>query len=172
MRFVVIFSLFLCVFLSGMYDHVHFDAHQNRISYSAAHNIENTQEAKFTYANKDLYVTNNTSLGKEDEHFVVNEYEEEDHVSARKYVLLVRYLTTHFLTSNFNNSLIIFKESLPFCTHLSYSSSYKYITQRVLRIWSTINISSRSCDQTHRADGYWFIPIFPVILFHLHTGYW
>ena len=134
MRIVVIFFLFLCFSLSGMYDYVHLDAYQNRISYSPAQNIEKTQQAKFTNAYRDFTVTKNTSLGKEKEHFVIVEDEEEDHVSARKYVLLVRYFTTLSLAFNFNYSLSIFKDSLPFCTHLSYSSSYKYITQRVLRI--------------------------------------
>lgn len=134
MRIVVIFFLFLCFSLSGVYDSVHLDACQNRISYLPAQNIEKTQQAKFTNAYKDFTVTKNTSLGKEKEHFVIVEDEEEDHVSARKYVLLVRYFTTLSLAFNFNYSLSIFKDSLPFCTHLSYSSSHKYITQRVLRI--------------------------------------
>lgn len=134
MRIAVIFFLFLCFSLSGVNDYVHLDAYQNRISYSQVQNIKKTQQAKFTNANKDFTVPKYTSLGKEKEHLLINNEEEEDYVSARKYVLLVRYFTTLSLTFNFNYSLSIFKDSLPFCTHLSYSSSYKYITQRVLRI--------------------------------------
>ena len=47
-------------------------------------------------------------------------------------------LPKYFFTLAYASLLIYFysyfKNRLPFCKHLSYASSYKYILQRVLRI--------------------------------------
>lgn len=134
MRVVIVFFLTLCFSLSRVSDYVDTDVFQNRISSSTAQDVETTQQAKFTNKSQVLAVTKDTDLRKNKEYFLIVENIEEDHVFATKYILLVHYFSTLSFAFNSNYSCSYTKASLPYYTQLSNSSSYKYITQRALRI--------------------------------------
>ena len=83
---------------------------------------------------RDLHLvkTNNLSTKKEDCLSISNE--DEDLACSRKQVLIQKSavgIAQIFLLNHFYNYP---KNRLPFCSHFSYTSSYKYILQRVLRI--------------------------------------
>lgn len=134
MRVVIIFFLTLCFSLSRVSDYVDTDVFQNRITSSTAQDVETAQQAKFTNTSQALTLTNNTDLRKNKEYFLIVENVEEDHVFATKYILLVHYLSTLSFAFNSNYFCTYAKASLPYYTQLSNNSSYKYITQRALRI--------------------------------------
>ena len=60
--------------------------------------------------------------------------EDDDNTAARKYLLpaLCALILYYAIVANFPG--IYCKERLPFCSHLSHTSAYKYILQRSLRI--------------------------------------
>ena len=62
------------------------------------------------------------------------ELEEDDFSASRKFVEITNYFLSFFYKAIAGNSGQHQKDRLPFCKHFSYSSSYKYLTQRVIRI--------------------------------------
>lgn len=68
------------------------------------------------------------------EDFISVENADDDFEFSSKQVWLARFFITLAYGSLLNDLYSWFKGLLPFCEHLSYSSSYKYILQRVLRI--------------------------------------
>jgi hypothetical protein len=134
MKAVILFLLSLCFLLLGRYDHAYAKANHNTASYSSAQKIEKLQQAKFINTNQELPIIKNNCFSEQREDFLSVENEDEDYVSARKSVLPVKYIITLAYAATLNNSFNYIKNRLPFCKHLSYSSSYKYILQRVLKI--------------------------------------
>ncbi|MDB5120740.1 MAG: hypothetical protein JWN56_1958 [Sphingobacteriales bacterium] len=132
MRVAYLFFLSLCFLLLGGCNYGYNGAHHNR-SYSQVQTPETIQKVKVVNLSQDFPVITNASLSEEKAYIVSFEDEDEDLDFARKYVLLAKcffILSYSFIFSSFYN---YFKDTLPFCKHLSYCS-YKYILQRVLRI--------------------------------------
>lgn len=62
------------------------------------------------------------------------ESENEDFTFVKKNVTLVSYFIVLAATFFLSNADAYYKSQLPSCSHFSYTSTAKYITQRVLRI--------------------------------------
>ena len=165
MRVVIIFFLTLCFSFSRASDHVDTDIYLNSINSSTAQNVETSQQINSTNTSQGFTISKNSDLRKSKVNFLIVESEEEDHVFATKYILLTNYLSALSFAFNSNYSYSYLKASLPFYTQLSNKSSYKYITQRSLRIWSKIFISCYRCNFKHLAGEYSFIPILLVLNF-------
>ena len=134
MKAAVVFFLSLCFLLLGRYDHVDAGLYHHRVSHSPAQHMEKTLLTKFRNTDQAFLLIKNNSLSEKRENFLNAEDEAEDFAFSRKYISLPRY----FIALTYASVLIFFysysKNRLPFCKHLSYASSYKYILQRVLRI--------------------------------------
>jgi hypothetical protein len=74
------------------------------------------------------------TVSEEKEYLITDEDDDEHDLSAGKYNLLAKscllFAYTLFLGYLYNS----LKDRLPLCNHLSYINSYKYLSQRVLRI--------------------------------------
>lgn len=134
MKTAVVFFLSLCFFLLGRLNHVYAGAHYSTSNYSTVQKIEKLQQAKLVIANQGLPEVKNSTIGDKKEDFISVEDEDDDLVSVRKSVLPAKYFATLNYASILIYSNAYFKNRLPFCKHLSYTSSYKYILQRVLKI--------------------------------------
>lgn len=121
---VAVFFICLCVLLLKGYDHVHAATRHHHICYSPSQQIGSTQQG-FTAM---LDADSNT----EDDYYITDDIEDEDpnSVFARKYRLLARcnVIPSYLFISHYLHSCP--KAPLSFCSALSY----KYITQKVLRI--------------------------------------
>lgn len=95
--------------------------------------IVKAQQNSFEYLHGGLHLRKNTSLNDNREDFISIEDDDEQTVSWKQ-VLPAKVFTS----PDYSSLLISFhhyqKNRLPFCKHFSYTSSYKYILQRVLRI--------------------------------------
>lgn len=121
---VAVFFACLCILLLKGYDYVHAATRHHNICCAPSHNFDKTQQ-HFT-------VINDADADKEEEYFVSDDVEDEDPNSlfARKYRLLARcnIIPSYLFISHYLYSCP--KARLSFCSALSY----KYITQKVLRI--------------------------------------
>lgn len=133
MKAAIAFFLSLCFLLLGRYDAVHAgDYHLG--NQLPAQQIEKTQLTKLRNTNQAFSLVKSNHLIEKREDLMSAEDEVEDLVFSRKYVLLSKYFITLACASLLIYCCSYFKNRLPFCKHLSYASSYKYILQRVLRI--------------------------------------
>lgn len=127
---VVIFLSVFFLFLRG-YSHAYAGSPHDKTSGSFAPNLNKTPGEKLTIADQHHTAFEKARTSKEQVDFFSNEDDDDDLVFARKLVLLA--LTTVAYLFIFN-SFDRYSNRLPFCWHLSYTSSYKYILQRVLRL--------------------------------------
>ena len=114
-------------------------SHYNKITSLAAKPTLSVQHIKLLNEIHDNKIVKNTSVSEKTESFISDE--DEDNLFGRKYVLpaLAYFILTYtFLLSCIYNCV---KAILPVCAHLFYTSSYKYITLRTLRIWFLTYIS-------------------------------
>lgn len=118
-RAIMVFSLLLISVLAGKDQNIH--------AASSTLQFASTSHDQHAFIHKAA------------EHAKAHEYisianEDEDPTNGRKLLLIGKFIATlawiYTLYHFFNYS----KNRLPFCSHLSYLSSYKYILQRVLRI--------------------------------------
>jgi hypothetical protein len=129
----VVFFLFLCFLLLKGYDYASAGVHHAGPHYSSAHYIEKSNQVKFESTNQKFPVIISHSLSEKKEELISLENEDEDLSFTRKYVLadcILALIFAWFLL--FPGTYL--KKRLPFCWHLSYTSSYKYILERALRI--------------------------------------
>lgn len=134
MRAAVLFFLSLCFLLLIGADYGNSGTHHSRIDYLPAQNSKATQNAKFSNTSQDFSITKSINLSEEKVYLINVEDEDEDLVSVRKYVLLVKYFVTLASISLLIYFYNYFKNRLPFCHHLSYILADKHILQRALRI--------------------------------------
>ena len=123
MRVITVFFLFLGFLLL-----------RSGFCYSAAQYIEKTQQTNFANTDQSLHLVKHNNLSDKKEEFISVEDDDDDLVSARKYVSVVKSFIVLACTTILIDFYSSFKNRLPFCKHLSYTSSYKYILQRVLRL--------------------------------------
>lgn len=121
MKVAIVFFLSLCLFVLKGHGDV----------YGSTRHPEKTQQIKSGDAGPGLKLTKNNGLNEKKEDLIGIE-DDEDVSSSRKYVPPVIYFI--LLASVYIYCYNFLKSNLPFCGHLSYTSSYKYILQRVLRI--------------------------------------
>ncbi|ETZ23895.1 hypothetical protein [Pedobacter sp. V48] len=134
MKTAVVFFLSLCFFLLGGSDYVYAGAHDSTSSHSTVQKIEKSHQETLLMANQGLPEVKSSTIGDKKEDFISVEDEDDDLVSVRKSILPAKYFATLTYASTLIYSNAYFKNRLPFCKHLSYTSSYKYILQRVLKI--------------------------------------
>nr|WP_068887623.1 hypothetical protein [Pedobacter panaciterrae] len=134
MKTAAVFFLSLCFLILGASGYVFSEPGNQRIGYSVSGNIEKTQQTKIVNTNQELPVINSNTPGEKRDSFITVEDDDDDLVCARKSALPVNYFITIAYASILIYSDNYVKNRLPFCKHLSYTSSYKYILQRVLKI--------------------------------------
>ncbi|HJU46229.1 MAG TPA: hypothetical protein VJ647_05550 [Chitinophagaceae bacterium] len=125
-----IFFVCLCTFLSGGREYICSIA-QNSHYFSSAQHIRKSEQPEFTGNSQNYSIIKNVNPEKERTYLFTDDVEEEDtnDVFARKYKLLVQsFLTLSLLVLSYLYGRS--KAPRPFFSFLSY----KYITQRVLRI--------------------------------------
>ena len=136
MKVAVLFLLFLGFFLLTGHADVHSEVrHHNASFVPARYNslAEQTQSVNFS---KEFPLIKNNSLSerKDDATSIENEDDEENSVFSRKISLITNYFVTLAALSLLSCFFYYIKNRLPFCSFVSYTSSHKYILQRVLRI--------------------------------------
>jgi len=131
---VVIFFLSLCFLLIKGNDDAYATFLQKKPASSPVQKIEKRLERKFGSANQGFPVFRNNTFKEQKEDFISLEDDDEELTFSRKYVLLAKYFVVLAYTALLACCYNYFKSRLPFCWHLSYISTHKYILQRVLRI--------------------------------------
>jgi len=137
MRTIIIFflSLFFLLF-KGHVDSYAADGHYSKGYYFSAKRTDKSEQQQFGKLLKDLPLVkhNHISEKKDDVVSIENEEDSEDPGYIRKQNLPIKYAVALSFSSTLYHDYHSSKNRLPLCRHLSYTSSYKYILQRVLRI--------------------------------------
>src|SRR5690349_20503051 len=110
MRVTTVFFLFLGFLLL-----------RSGFCYSAAQHIEKVQQTKYGNTDQSFHVIKKTSSSDKKEDFISVE-DDDDLASTRKHVLVVKNIITIAYTSILIDFYDNFKNRLPFCKHLSYTS--------------------------------------------------
>lgn len=134
MRVLYLFFIFLCFLLLGSCNYAYAGANHHNTGYSVVQNIEKRQQIKFANTNQDYLIIKNGSLSDDDDYLIDVEDEDENVVFASKYVILTKCFLALSHTLILNYLYSPFKDRLLVCRRLIYTSSYKYILQRTLRI--------------------------------------
>lgn len=139
MKAAVVFfiSLFFLSILSHVLkgnDRVDAEIHHNTSFYSAARISEKKEQVKFGRIAQNFPLVKLNTFSDKDEDFISIENEDDDFAFTRKQTLPARHLTALVPSSAPVHFYNYSKNRLPFCRHLSYTSSFKYILQRVLRL--------------------------------------
>lgn len=123
---LTVFLVCLCVLLLKGYDYVYTG------TYTSAQHSEDAQLVKFKHTSQDHSLSQDTDPDDDNEYLIGDEPEDDDTDSffARKYRLLVNasLINSHLFTLQYLHNCC--KAPLNFGS----LSSYKYITQQVLRI--------------------------------------
>jgi|SRR6476620_4071768 len=133
MKFVVAFFLYLCFHLLGGNNDAHASAHSYNHSYWQ--HIGKTQQLESLLADHERMITNNSGLAEDNDHLISVEDDDEGHEDLiKKHLLQARYILAFsyvfILQYQPNNQA----DPLPFDRHVAFSSTPKYIVQRVLRV--------------------------------------
>lgn len=132
-RAIVVFFFFLFSLLTGSFEKsyaIHASGHSDTPKY----HIEKLQQSKIGLFSHDFAVYKNGNLADKREDFVSISDEDEDLVCSRKQIVASKSIVALACSFTLHHFYNYPKNRLPFCSHLSYTSSYKYILQRVLRI--------------------------------------
>lgn len=132
MKVLYLFIISLCFLLLGGYSNAHAGTH-HQTNFSSVKHTQRAQQIKLADSVRAHTVLKGAGKSEEPKFLISNEDEDES-LSARKHVLLVKYSLVVAYTFILSYLLSFFKERLPFCSHLPYISSCKYIAQRALRI--------------------------------------
>lgn len=137
MRAVAVF--FLCLFfaiLNGS-EAAHATGHDTLRSYSPALHVDSQSQTPTLKMRLALLPIRNNHVSEKKESLTIDVDDDdvqEDFIFARKYVLPLSYFITLTGLSILTGLVSTVKNRLPFCGHFSYTSTNKYILQRVLRI--------------------------------------
>ena len=131
---ILLFLLLFFLVITGS-NPVSNSVHHNKTSYQPTQNIVKAQQSRLEYANLGLPLIINDNLNqKKDDLISLADDDDDDIVFSRKLVVAAKQfvaLSYTFVSVHFYN---YHKNRLPFCRHFSYTSSIKYIIQRVLRL--------------------------------------
>lgn len=133
MKVLYLFVVSLCFLLFGGWSNAHAGTHYKHTRYSSVHCNENSPQVKLANSNQDITVLKGSAESKEPE-FLISSEDEDESLSARRYLLQDKYSLIVSYTLVLSLLYSSFKDRLPLCKHLSYTSSYKYIILRALRI--------------------------------------
>jgi hypothetical protein len=131
MRAVYLFFVSLCFLLLSGPNYAHTAAHSNRYASSSEVKAKNI---KFTIRDNSHPLFKLATVSEEKEFLITDEDDDEHDLSVGKYPLLAKYSFLFTFTFFLGYLYSCIKDRLPICAHLSYINSYKYISQRVLRI--------------------------------------
>ena len=134
MRTIVLFFLFLCFLFVGRHYHAYGSDHPNGTRNTVAQTTDKIKQLSFSVINHDHAVVKSNSTGQGGSFLISDLDEDENNPLARRYLLLAKYSLIVSYTLVLSYLFSCLKESLPVIRHLSYTSSYKYIVQRALRI--------------------------------------
>ncbi|WP_199118513.1 hypothetical protein [Pedobacter sp. ASV28] len=129
MRAIIFFLLSLCFLLLRGYNHVYARAHHDRMVYSPAQVPQ--KEKRNSFGLDHPTSLHKTLLTKEIHSTYVEENEDEDNIAARKDTIPYPMSFSYEVLASHSANI---KHALPCCRHLSYTSTYKYLTQCVIRI--------------------------------------
>lgn len=133
-RAIVAFFFFLfSLVLGGQSDGYASIPHSNRSDTPKSH-VEKFQQSKLDHFDKEFHLIKNHNVSDKREDFLSIDDEDEDQVCVRKQIVIAKAYADLAQIAVFALFCSHPKNKLPFCSHLSYTSSYKYILQRVLRI--------------------------------------
>jgi hypothetical protein len=134
MRLIVTFLLSTFFLLVRGNAHLYAHATHDRTCYCPAQLPEKSKDAVSANQSQNNITkacTNSTS----NDGFNATELEDEDDfIAFRKFVEVTNYFLSFFYAHVLGNDSQYVKNRLPVCEHFSYSSSCKYIMQRVIRI--------------------------------------
>lgn len=109
-------------------------AHAEKYCSIAKSQQEQIQQTKSALNTQDLSVLKNGKLSEKKEYFI-NISDDDDEVNnSRKQIITSKYAFALAYSFTLHHFYKHPETRLPFCSHFSYTSSYKYIFQRVLRI--------------------------------------
>lgn len=91
-------------------------------------------QRKLEHCGMEFHLVKHNNMSDKREDFLSIDDEDEDQVCLRKQIVVTKSFAALAQTFAFDLLRLHPKNRLPFCSHLSYISSYKYILQRVLRI--------------------------------------
>ncbi|GAA4800196.1 hypothetical protein GCM10023231_31210 [Olivibacter ginsenosidimutans] len=134
MRVVVLFLLCLSSFLFRISDKNYAHLAHNRDVYTSYKPIKLFVQFKSNKIAHSYAIIRNGDFEEHETEVFNVESEDDSPVFARRDVLISDNALAIIYTSLLHCYHAYLKEKLPFCTHLTYISSYKYILQRVLRI--------------------------------------
>lgn len=137
MKSVAVFLLCLFFILLKGSESAHAAGHDTLRSYSAALHIDRQDQPQSLNTRLAMLPVRNHSISDKKESLSIDLDDDdiqEDFLSVRKYVLPLTVFFTLASVSIFSLFYSYTKHRVPFCTHFSYTSSRKYILQRVLRI--------------------------------------
>jgi hypothetical protein len=137
MKAAAVFLLCLFCLLLGGSKPAQATGHDTLRSYSPMQHVEKPgQTSPFSMRLASLPVRNHSISDKKETltiDFDDDDFQE-DFVFNRKYVLQLSYFVVLASLSLLSGLFAVVKNRLPFCAHFSYTSSPKYILQRVLRL--------------------------------------
>lgn len=136
MRLVITFFLSLCFLLIRGYDHLYARAYNNPTCYSPA-KLSAGSELGGLDNEKDKQTVIHKATSSDSETEAINARETEDDeelIAPRKYVEITNYFITFLQAHLAGDGSCYLKSRLPICEHFSYTSSDKYIVQRVIRV--------------------------------------
>jgi hypothetical protein len=136
MRVVTTFLLLLSFLLVRGHHHLYAHAYHQNTSYSPVKLLEQSEHLYAT-CDEDSTTTIGQALPADEQNGALDATEmedEEDSFSSRKYVEITNYFLSFFYAQASGALQPSSRQRLPFCEHLSYQSSFKYIIQRVIRI--------------------------------------
>lgn len=133
MKFVVAFFLYLCFHLLGGNNDAHAMAHgYNHFLWQ--HNGK-TQQVESLLADHDRMITKSNGLVEDNDHLISVEDDDEGHEDwIKKHLLHAKYLLAFSYVFILQYQSNCQADPLPFYGPIAFSSTPKYIVQRVLRV--------------------------------------
>lgn len=137
MRLIVTFLLsFVFLFVKGN-AHQYHPAYNNKITYAALHLSPTATPSVLSFERKTGAILQKDvadNAASDPVNATEVDEDDDDSISSRKLVEITNYFISFLYDHLFADYHRYKKERLPFCKHFSYSSSFKYIIQRVIRI--------------------------------------
>jgi hypothetical protein len=130
MRTLILFSLAIAFFLVGGESKLYAGTNPQW----SAQKVRKVQPEKLTNQRQPAQVIKHSSLNDKNPELLNIEDESEDFRIIKKVVPFANYAILLASVTYFGSLFKEVKAKLPFCIHFSYTSSFKYILQRVLRI--------------------------------------
>ncbi|WP_158829225.1 hypothetical protein [Mucilaginibacter lacusdianchii] len=134
MKAAYLFFIALCFLLLRGDSYAYARAHHNALCYSPAQHTDKQNQIKAAVKNQDGTVVTSASSKEVNDYLISVEDDDENTVFARKFMLPAKYFIILSYILVLSTFYTYVKKRLPFCIHLSYIDSCKYLVQRSLRI--------------------------------------